>query len=183
MPTRNLEVLKDPFEEKVRRTIADVQVQDGWTMRPFYTQRSPWDQARLWRQSRGTKEIHAAVKVLEREGASFLGQVLLEVGPQNGRWATNALPGQSWHQWGEAVDCFALVDGRAVWGRGHPAYKAYAERAKALGLTAGYYWRRQDAVHLQETSETVRSRWTWAEIDAIMRFFGIEEGAAGWRAE
>lgn len=181
--SRELSLLRDDFESKVRRVIRVVQVEDGFTMRPFFTRRSPWEQARLWRQSRGTKEIHEAVKRLEREGAPFLAKVLLEVGGQHGRWATNALPGQSWHQWGEAVDCFALVEGRAVWSRRHPAYKAYAERAVNEGLHAGYYWRRPDAVHLQLGSGSVRGRWSWPEIDAIMRYFGEEEDSAAWNAD
>lgn len=178
---RDLSLLRDDFEADARQLIADVLRVDGWTMRSFFTRRSPWEQARLWRQSRGSAEIHRAVAQLEREGAPFLANVILSVGPQHGRWATNALPGQSWHQWGEALDCFALVDGRAVWSRQHPAYRAYAERAREMGLTAGFFWRRQDAVHVQRTSGTVRAKWTWPEIDAIMRYFGETEEESAWQ--
>jgi hypothetical protein len=56
-------------------------------------------------------------------------------GPSDGPWATNALPGQSWHQYGEAVDCF-LVDaqGHAVW-----ESRNYA-RFGAVGDAGGIWW-------------------------------------------
>ena len=49
-----------------------------------------------------------------------------EAGPSDGPWATNAIPGLSWHQYGEAVDCF-LSDaaGNAVWES--PAYSRYGQ--------------------------------------------------------
>ena len=176
--SRDFALLDDLFEEDVRQILAQL-MREGFHMRPFFTRRIPWDQARLWRQSRTTQEIHRACAMLAREGAPFLRGVLLSVGPQEGRWATNALPGQSWHQWDEAVDCFVQENGTAVWRRTHPGYQRYAELGRERGLVPGYFWSRPDAVHMQKRDRKVRSIYTWAEINAAMRSrFGPSEEAS-----
>lgn len=164
----DLNRLIPPFKEKVQPLLAGC-LRDGFDMRPFFTERDVWIQARLWRQSRTTQQIHEAARKLARAGAPFLREVLLSVGPQEGRWATNALPGQSWHQWGEAVDCFVQEAGSAIWRRSHPGYLHYAEKARDLGLEAGYFWRNQDAVHVQFSAGKVLDRFSWEEIDERMR--------------
>lgn len=165
---RDLNALDPEFKTAVKLVLARCETR-GFIFRPFYTLRSPWKQARLWRQSRPTAEIQTAIQKLKQEGAPFLAHVLKAVGPQVGRWATNALPGQSWHQWGLAVDCFlATPNGRAIWSSEHLGYKVYADEAENLGLTAGYNWKRRDAVHVQADDKTVRSIYTWTEIDAAM---------------
>lgn len=135
----------------------------GVVMRPFFTRRDPWDQAKLWRQSRSREEIEnggvrgtrIGLKQLRQAGAHFLVRVIEEVGPQHGRWATNAPPGLSWHQWDEALDSFWLVDGRAVWGtsRGGAAngYRVYREEALRAGLHIGP---RGDWPHVQLRAES-----------------------------
>lgn len=144
------------------------------TMRPFYTLRSPAEQARLWRQSRPGGQIRDRIRFLESKGATYLAHVLGAVGPQNGRHVTNALPGMSWHQWGLAVDCFWLVGGRADWstrrGGDRNGYRIYARQAEALGLTAGGHWPRfKDWPHVQAGSQGVQSSYTYGEVDAAMR--------------
>lgn len=176
--SRDFTLLVNPFEKEARRLLADL-LREGVQMRAFFTQRIPWDQARLWRQSRTTQEIHLAAAMLAREGAPFLREVLLSVGPQEGRWATNALPGQSWHQWGEALDCFVLEHGKAVWRRTHPGYLRYAELARERGMHPGYFWSRPDAVHVQWRERRVRSLYTWAQINAeMLSRFGSSEDAS-----
>lgn len=167
---RSLDLLVPGFKPKVEGLLGAL-MREGFHLRPFFTLRDPWTQARLWRQSRGIQEVNRAAEMLARERAYFLRQALVEVGPQHGRWATNALPGQSWHQWGEAVDCFVLEGSRAKWSRSHPGYKRYAELAEGMGLTAGYFWpgSKQDAVHVQVRTSSVRSLYTWAKIDEEMR--------------
>jgi hypothetical protein len=52
---------------------------------------------------------------------------------------THALPGEGWHEYLVAADCFLEVDGAAVWSS--PLYlSVYAEEAVKLGLTAGALW-------------------------------------------
>lgn len=165
----DINLLEPEFRDKINLVLEDCK-RKGFELRPFFTIRDVLEQARLWRQSRPLTEIERVVRKLRREGASFIADAVEQVGPQHGRWATNNLPGQSWHQWGLAIDCYVIADGgHSVWSSKHPGYLAYAEASKAQGLTAGYYWVRQDAVHVQNTHEGVRSRYTWVEIDREMR--------------
>lgn len=127
----------------------------GVVMRPYVGIRSLQEQARLWRQSRATEEIAAARQNLIAQGAPFLAEILQSVGPQHGPHVTNALPGFSWHQWGEAVDCFWALNGHAEWSttvieNGLNGYKFYAQAGKNAGLSAGGLWASfKDWPHLQ----------------------------------
>jgi len=154
-------------EELIDRLAAE---EDSYEFRPFYTERDVFEQAKLWRQSRSSVEVRKAADRLVHEGAEFLAKVLINAGPQHGRWATNALPGQSWHNWGEALDCFLMSpEQRAIWASKHPGYQRYAEVAKELGLVAGHFWRRKDSVHVQYRVDGVRASRTWPEIDEAMK--------------
>lgn len=113
----------------------------GIEIRPYCGLRDPFEQAKLWRQSRSADEIHEKLNELDLNGAPFLADCIRRVGPQSGRPVTNTPPGLSWHQWGEAVDCFWLVNGKAEWSdtkliNGHNGYKVFADEAEAIGLTA-----------------------------------------------
>ena len=72
----------------------------GVDMRPFFTARHPVEQGGLWRQSRSGSEVRAKIASLIDAGAPYLAQCIVDAGSQSGRWATNAIPGLSWHQWG-----------------------------------------------------------------------------------
>jgi hypothetical protein len=119
---------------------------------------------------------------LRAEGANFLAHCLESVGPQHRDPVTNALPGFSWHQWGEAVDCFWLLDGRAEWSttrkvNGENAYRVYAHEATTLGLTAGGLWPRfKDWPHVQLRSASSPSSLGVDKIDQAMqeRFGGLD---------
>jgi hypothetical protein len=147
----------------------------GFEMRPSAGLRDPFEQARLWQQSRSIEEIRAQIASLQAQGAGFLAHCLDAVGPQHGDPVTNALPGYSWHQWGEAVDCFWLLDGRAEWSttrtvNGENAYKVYAREATGLGLTAGGLWPRfKDWPHVQLRVESSPSSLGVIEIDRAMK--------------
>lgn len=143
-PTRDLSALVDAFRPKVIALLERCTAR-GTPMRPYFTLRSPFEQARLWRQSRSKEEIGARIAELQSQSAPFLADCIARVGPQHGDPVTNAIPGLSWHQWGEAVDCFWLVDGEAEWSsrkliNGVNGYQVYAEEAQAAGLTAGGFW-------------------------------------------
>ena len=167
--SRDVELLEPDFKTTALAVLNKCKKQ-GHVLRPFFTVRHPAIQCKLWRQSRSTSEIKQACVILKQEGAEYLSELLESVGPQHGRWATSALPGQSWHQWGEAIDCFVVNGyGKAVWSSRHEGYKCYGETAKELGLNAGYFWQRQDAVHLQKRKDTVRSLYTWRQIDEEMQ--------------
>lgn len=150
---------------------------NGTPMRPYYVRRDVREQARLWRQSRSSLEIATGLEWLEAAGARFVARVIRDVGRQFGRWATNAVPGNSWHQWDEAVDAYAEVEGRISWdtipgkvgGPGDAYYRFYAERARELGLTPlgptlG------DWPHVQARPQGAPSHiMGWIQIDAEMR--------------
>jgi hypothetical protein len=148
----------------------------GVELRPYFTLRSPFEQAKLWRQSRTTEEIVGTIAELKKAGALFLAHCLESVGPQSGRHVTNAPPGYSWHQWGEAVDCFWAVSGRAEWStqkrvKGQNGYRVYAEEAGKLRLTAGGLWASlKDWPHVQLRREGSPGQvMTVQEIDTAMR--------------
>ena len=168
--SRSLSLLDNAFKQKVQIVLGKVNSEaTDYELRVFYTLRTPQEQARLWRQSRSIEQVREAVRMLKRSGANYLADVMVAVGPQNGRWATNALPGHSWHQWGLAVDCFVAAGGRAVWSANHIGYRRYAEIARDQGLEAGGFWPRKDAVHVQMNSERVSYRYDWAEVDRQMK--------------
>ncbi len=169
MASIDFDQLDGLFAEKLKTALQDC-AQKGIVMVPYQGIRDPWEQARLWRRSRSTAEVTAAIARLEAEDAPFLSSVLREVGPQKtGTNVTNALPGFSWHQWGEAVDSFWSIDGKAEWDD-LTGYKVYAEAGEAAGLTAGGRWTSQDWPHLQLRPEGSPSKaLTVQEIDAAMR--------------
>lgn len=167
--SRDLNLLEPGFREKVNFVLGRVNANnEKFKLRPFFTLRHPEQQARLWRQSRSSEQVRDTISMLKRQGAHYLAACLINVGPQHGRWATNALPGQSWHQWGQAIDCFVAASGKAVWDSTHPGYQQYARVAEEYGLTAGAYWRRSDAVHVQLNSDRVSQSYRWPEIDERM---------------
>jgi hypothetical protein len=114
-------------------------------MRPNQGTRDPFLQAIYWRQSRTFEEVTSQIVRLRNGGAFFLAFCIETVGRRDGKHVTNAIPGYSWHQWGESVDCFWVVDGRAEWSvnrlvNGVNGYRVYAQHAASMGLTSGGFW-------------------------------------------
>lgn len=157
--SRDLTDLTPDFRPQVEHLLALCD-SSGYPMRQFFTLRSPFEQGKLWRQSRSREQVDQKISSLRNNGADFLAHCIESVGPQNGRHVTNALPGFSWHQWGEAVDCFWLVDGDAEWSTRKKieevnGYRNYASIAKSIGLTAGGFWRSfKDWPHVQLRKES-----------------------------
>jgi peptidoglycan LD-endopeptidase CwlK len=147
----------------------------GVEMRPYMALRDPFEQARLWRQSRAREEIEVKIAELRSGGAPFLAHCIETAGDRNGPKVTHAIPGLSWHQWGEAIDSFWFVGGQAEWSTTKQlgalnGYQVYAEEASKLGLDAGGLWRRfKDWPHVQlRPSPSPLGSMTLAEIDAEM---------------
>ena len=155
--SRDLNDLNNEFRMAVETLIQNCEAR-GIIMRPFFTLRTPFEQAVLWRQSRSAEEILEQIEQFSEVGADFLAYCIESVESQNGRHVTDAPPGFSWHQWGEAVDCYWLVDGKAEWSSvkkidGQNGYRAYAEEARNLGLEPGGFWRSfKDWPHVQLNS-------------------------------
>lgn len=168
--------LDEAFREKMQSLLAALDA-IGVEMRPYFGVRTPEEQAILWRQSRSREEISAAIARLRSGGADFLADILRDVGPRHGPHVTNALPGLSWHQWGEAVDCFWAVNGVAEWSStklvdGINGYRVYATKAKELGLEAGGFWsslKDWPHVQLRRAGSPASAGMTLAEIDEQMR--------------
>jgi hypothetical protein len=150
----DLEILVPAFRNKVNALVQACEHR-GIIMRPSTSRRDPLEQARLWRQSRTIEQIKAKIASLRAAGAGFLADCIEEVGPQHGKPVTNAIPGLSWHQWDEAVDCFWVLGNEAEWStsklvNGVNGYHIYAEEAHRLGLNAGGTWHAfQDWPHVQ----------------------------------
>lgn len=149
----DLNQLIPAFKTKVAKLLANCKKQ-GYEMRPYFTLRDPLTQARLWRQSRTSEEIKKQIKFLKENKAAFLAQCIEKAGAQNGAWATNAIPGYSWHQWGEGLDCFWVLNGTSEWSttkkvNNKNGYTVMATEAKLLGLTSGLDWKQPDPGHVQ----------------------------------
>jgi hypothetical protein len=164
------------LREKVETLLSDC-VNHDVRMVPTFTLRSPAEQAIFWRQSRSIVEINKAIDMLKSEGAPYLASVLNGVGPHSGQHVTNALPGNSWHQWGEAVDCMWEVGGKFIDSdlrkiNGVNGYQVYAQTARAMGLESGYFWRSfKDSGHVQlrHNANPKTSGISWKNIDREMQ--------------
>ena len=165
----DLQALVPEFHSRAQAVIDDCAAR-GVVMRPYFAIRSPVEQARIWRRSRSTEQIRAAIDRLDAAGAPWLADVLCRVGPQYGNWGTNALPGQSWHQYGEALDCYWLIDGEVLWDTEDTpdnGYRIYARVAEAHGLTSlGPLI--DDWAHIQLRPDAAPD-YDWPTIDRLMR--------------
>jgi peptidoglycan L-alanyl-D-glutamate endopeptidase CwlK len=171
----DLEKLVPDLNAKVRQLIEQCQAR-GIDMRPNNGLRDPFAQARLWRQSRSIEEIEAKIQEFEAKDAPFLAHCIRSVGPQHGAHVTDTPPGISWHQWGEALDCFWLVNGKAEWStrklvNGLNGYQVFAQEAEAIGLTAGGLWKNfKDWPHLQlRIANNAAKVMSLAEIESAMK--------------
>lgn len=168
--------LADDFKP-IAITLLDNCLKQGILMIPYETIRSPFQQAKYWCQSRTALEIDLAVSKFKKQKAYFLASCIEVAGVIEGPKITNALPGYSWHQWGEALDCFWQVDGKAIWDceiliNGINGYQVYAAEAKKLKLEAGFYWTTiKDAVHIQyREAGSPFDLYSVKEINKIMKY-------------
>jgi peptidoglycan LD-endopeptidase CwlK len=172
----SLDGTQPEFRQHAEQLIANLAAR-GIEMRPCAALRTPKEQAALWRQSRAREEIDAAIDRLRSQGGDFLADTLRDVGPQHGEHVTNALPGFSWHQWGEAIDCFWAVNGTAEWSttrlvNGVNGYRVYAATASAFSLFAGGNWTNfKDFPHIQarKAGSPTAEGLTVSEINDTMR--------------
>ena len=134
----------------------------GVCMKPYYTYRQPLYQAELWVSSRTIAEVNDKILKLRVRGYDAIADLLEQVNTKDtqGPWKTNAVPGKSWHQYNQAVDCYWVVDDKAEWSpkkliNGVNGYHVYREEAIKLGL---HIATKTDWVHiqLQKTSPTLK---------------------------
>lgn len=171
----NLDDLVSEFHTKVLGLLEAMKTL-GYEMSPYFTLRTPFEQAKLWKQSRTADEIAAKIAELKAAGAPFLAYCLESVETLPGEHVTNAVPGLSWHQWGEAVDCRWMVDGNPELSTeklvdGKNGYHVYADVAETIGLTAGGHWPNfKDWDHVQlRSADSPMDSMQLTEIDSVMK--------------
>lgn len=173
-----INVLDPSFAEKIEILLKNC-LQRGVHMEPYEKLRTPQLQAIYWKQGRSKAEINKTITNLKTHNAEFLIDCIISASPNPGIKITNALPGFSWHQWGEAIDCYWLNDGKINWdintldSEGINGYKIYAEEARALKLDAGLYWKSfVDAPHVQlQSYASPLEIYNLYEINKIMEEF------------
>ncbi|HEU5292937.1 MAG TPA: M15 family metallopeptidase [Cyclobacteriaceae bacterium] len=149
----NLGLTKD-FNDKVEGLLKNCLAR-GIEMRPTEGLRNPVVQAKYWKQSRLQSEIDSKINELLDLNCSFLATVIRISDYSKGPKITNAIPGNSWHQWGEALDCGWVVDGKFLWSLSHKinglnGFEVYAEEAVKLNLEPGLLWQSiKDGPHVQ----------------------------------
>ena len=129
--------LDEEFAVKAKEVLAICKNEHGIIMKPYSGVRSPVQQAATWMQGRSRKQQTEEVQKLRGLGAHYLADVLAGANLQAGNRVTGALPGFSWHQWSEALDCVWLKNGKTGEWTDLRGYKIYANVARKLGLTAG----------------------------------------------
>ena len=171
----DLTQLVPAFQAKANQLLQQCSA-DGIIMSPTEGMRTPFVQAKYWRQSRTAAVIAAEITNLQGQGCPFLAYCIDSVGPQNGDPITNAIPGLSWHQWGEALDCVWMVDGAEEWSttrlvNGKNGYQEYVRLATGLGLTAGVLWTSlKDWPHVQlRANASPLGAYTMQGIDGGMK--------------
>lgn len=175
--SNKIELLVPEFAEKLILLIEACE-KDHLKVVTGCTLRGPAKQGEMWCRSRSVGEVLAKKKLIYNLSpplSSFLSDSFCRLGPP----MTHHLPGQSWHQWGEAADLCALVNDKAIW-NGSTAVKI-ADAAEKVGLYHSVYedtwmpsyrkWHVQLRKH--ETPLLIRdfcNNWTDLEREMAKRF-------------
>lgn len=184
--TIDLDELVPEFRAAVGKLLSACE-DEGVFMEPYLGSRNPLEQARLWCQSRTPRQINQEIKNLRSMGADFLALCIEWAGEQDGPLVTNAIPGLSWRQWGEAIDCVWIVDRREEWSNniqvnGLNGYRIYAQQAAILGLTYDEDPKRRNGyghVRLRSLSSPLQV-YSLEEINEAMkeRFYYLLDGSS-----
>lgn len=85
----------------------------------------------------------------------------------SGPIVTKAAPGYSAHNYGLAADLAPMKDGKIWWNAPDSVWKAMADAAHSLGLTAGYYFKSfKDMPHVESPLwKLEQDRWKRGELD------------------
>lgn len=139
---RHISDLTKEFGDKVEKVLYACKVQNI-ELRPFKTLISPYVQAQEWVQSRTLADIEEQMYQLRVNGAPFLAHCIDVAVPNLGKPLTDTLPGLSWHQWGEALDCVWIVEEKTIWSprkrvNGENGYQILAQIASENSVFCGF---------------------------------------------
>jgi hypothetical protein len=158
----------DPvFRERLTHLL-DACEKEGYLFKPYVGMRDVFQQNRLWRRSRNPRQVQEMILALRNQNLGFLAYALEVVGPQrNGPWATNAIGGESWHQFGLAADVVRILpSGKADWS--DEPYRYLNKKAESFGLSTGLSFK--DGGHIQMPKESSPKRkYSMATIELLMR--------------
>jgi len=139
--------------------------EQGYTFIPYQGLRTLKQQNRLYRQSRPLSIIVNKIEELKKAGAPYLADQLEKCPPCNASYATNAVGGLSWHNWGEAVDCFLTIGKNAIW-TDHPGYRVFGEAVGRHGLKWGGTFKSfKDLCHVQMNQKEPLDVYSYGEIN------------------
>lgn len=115
MASRKLEDLVPEAKQKAELIQQACLEAGGFDLLIYCTLRPLEEQARLYRQSRSRQTIDAKMQKLRSLGLSVIADIIENVGPCYGKHVTNAGPGESWHNYGQAFDAVPLIGGKPAW--------------------------------------------------------------------
>ena len=136
MASRNLNDLIPKVKKKALIVQQACKEGAGFDLLIYCTLRTLEEQAQLFRQSRSRPEIDRKIDSFRSRGFGFLADIIESVGPCYGKHVTNAAPGESWHNYGEAWDAVPLVGGKPVWNylEAKQYWDAYGEAVRQAGM-------------------------------------------------
>jgi peptidoglycan LD-endopeptidase CwlK len=138
---------------KVMETVRICQDHFDLTILPYCGLRTCEEQAKIYRKSRSKEQIEQKCQNYIDRGFPVLAEVLKSVGPQVGSLGTHftmAGPGESWHQFAEAMDCVPTIGGKAIWSAKEPEWEIFGWAAEHAGLQWSGRWKKfKETAHIQ----------------------------------
>lgn len=144
--------LLTPGARRKAKQVIDICKNEEFDLIFFSSLRHLDEQAIFYRQSRSWEEIKLKIKELRNTGFDFLADAIEKVGYRKGLHVTDAAPGESWHNYGEAWDaapminngiCFTYSDGKKYWNK-------YGKAIRKVGMYWGGNWHKpKDYPHAQ----------------------------------
>lgn len=153
----------------------------GFGLLIYCTFRSPQEQALLFRRGRSLVQISAKMDELSGAGFPTLAKILAENKNPPGqglRIVTQAGPGQSWHQYGEAWDAVPLVGGKPMWLDDDPVWQRYGQAVRKAGLYWAGDWKTfKEFPHAQLRDSALGSPLKVLGMEALVRLEKAQDGS------
>jgi len=138
--SRSLTDLTPAMREKAQ-AFFDAAKRNGLDLLVTCTFRSLEEQARLYGQGRNLADVAFEIARCPLFGFGKIEQ--MDFAPRiKARRLTNALPGLSWHNYGEAMDCVPMKSSKPVWDCRDELWQVYGDCAHEVGLFWAGDWKR-----------------------------------------